>query len=337
MENVKRQPPHPIYLIDASIYIFRSYFALPPNWESKDGYSTEAVYGYTRFLIEFISKVSRKAENGGKPLVASAFDESLGSCFRNEIYPDYKCSRALPDEELAFQLQACRDVTEILGISCFSSERYEADDLIGSLAQALRCSTSYSQEPYSPKHPMCIVTRDKDLAQLLVHADDCLWDYADDQLLFSEDVEKKFGVPPKKIADYLALVGDSSDDIPGVPGIGAKTAAAILKDFDHVEDMLDNTERLSELTVRGAKSLPNKIIEHGEQVVMAKALSSIFCEAPLEVGYLDSYEHKYKPFSGCEDISLSQPCWECFAEFCEDMGLGPRLLSYAEQQLKECE
>ncbi len=317
-DKIQAQDPQPVYLLDASIYIFRSYFALPPNWESKEGYSTEAVYGYTCFLIEFIRRV-----RGRQPIfMAAAFDESLGSCFRNEIYDDYKCSRALPDEELAFQLQGCRDVSEILGIACFASERYEADDLIGSLAKAVR----------SDNAPVRIVTKDKDLSQLVSHVSDSLWDYADDQLLFRNDVIGKFGVPPEKIADYLALVGDSSDDIPGVPGVGPKTAVAILNYFDGVEHILETPHALADIDIRGAKSLGAKMSEHREQIMMAKALATICCDAPLDVGYFDRFEHKYKAFSGKQDLLLSEPCWECFSEFCEDMGLGPRLLDYSEKQ-----
>ena len=117
----------PVYLIDASIYIFRAYFAIPDEWHSPDGHSVNALYGYTQFLLKFLQQT--------KPdRIAAAYDESLGSCFRNDIYPDYKSSRALPDEELAFQLSACRGLTELLGIMSPASERYEADDIIATLA-----------------------------------------------------------------------------------------------------------------------------------------------------------------------------------------------------------
>ncbi|MEE8057293.1 MAG: PIN domain-containing protein [Pseudomonadales bacterium] len=117
----------PVYLIDASIYIFRAWFAIPDGWYSPEGYSVNALYGYTQLLLKFLQIVRPTR-------VAAAYDESLGSCFRNEIYPDYKSSRALPDEALAFQLAACKSLTEIMGITSLASVRYEADDIIATLA-----------------------------------------------------------------------------------------------------------------------------------------------------------------------------------------------------------
>ena len=124
------------WLIDASIYIFRAWFSLPDRWHSPEGVPVHAVYGYTKFLLDLIDHIGMQASG------AAAFDESLGSNFRNDIYPDYKCSRELPDEVLAFQLQGCRDVTEILGIPCFGGPRFEADDYLASNPAALRQSPS---------------------------------------------------------------------------------------------------------------------------------------------------------------------------------------------------
>ena len=145
----------PTLLIDASIYIFRYYFAMPDRWFSeKKGWSTAAVYGFTTFLIQLLQQ---------QPLrIAACFDESLGSCFRNDIFPAYKSSRVLPDECLAFQLSACREVSELLGLACFSSDRYEADDLLASLYQDLK---------RSPR-PIAVLTSDKDLGQLLSRSQD---------------------------------------------------------------------------------------------------------------------------------------------------------------------
>lgn len=300
----------PAYLIDASIYIFRAYFALPPNWESTDGYSTEAVYGYTRFLIDFLSETQPDC-------IAAAFDESLETCFRNEIYPDYKCSRALPDENLAFQLQACREMTEILGVSTFASERFEADDLIGALAKKLR----------KTQRPMSIVTRDKDLAQLLIGDGDHIWDFADNKRYFSEDIKQKFGVKPSQIADYLALIGDSSDDIPGVPGIGPKTAAALLQHFPNVECLLEGCDEIDQLPIRGAKSLKEKITDYCDQIPLAKKLATIYCDAPL------SQEKNSFKISKLKPKKINQGTFEYF---CDEMGLGNRLKQYASEKLFDC-
>ena len=120
-----------LYLVDASIYIFRAYFSLPERWPSPQGYPQNAVYGYTSFLLAFIQDLGARQSH----CVAATFDESLGSCYRNRIYPDYKVSRELPDEALAYQLDACRRVTELMGIACFAGSEYEADDYIATLAR----------------------------------------------------------------------------------------------------------------------------------------------------------------------------------------------------------
>ena len=243
------------YLVDASVYIFRYYFALPPNWESRSGYATEAVYGFSNFLLDLLARGPRR--------VACAFDESLGSCFRNEFYPDYKCSRALPDEALAYQLAACREMAEALGIASFASERFEADDILATLTRL--CA---GLDPV-------IVSRDKDLGQLLDRGAVSLWDFAADRHLDARAIREKFRVAPGQIADYLALVGDSSDDIPGVPGVGRKTAAQLLGHFDNIESLLQDPLQVAELPLRGAAKLATRLVEHADQIALAKRLASL--------------------------------------------------------------
>ncbi|WP_078083936.1 5'-3' exonuclease [Microbulbifer mangrovi] len=253
-----------VYLIDASVYIFRYYFALPPNWESRSGYSTEAVYGFSNFLLELLARQPGH--------IACAFDESLGNCFRNDIYPDYKCSRALPDEALAYQLAACREMAEALGIASYASDRYEADDILATLTA--RCV-------HSGLSPV-IITRDKDLGQLLDRGATSLWDFAADQHLGRAEIQHKFGVRPAQIADYLALVGDAIDDIPGVPGIGAKTAARLLAEFDSIEALIADADKIAGLKIRGAAGIAAKIMVHAEQMRMARRLAELEYAVPLE-------------------------------------------------------
>ncbi|WP_237061841.1 5'-3' exonuclease [Microbulbifer zhoushanensis] len=248
-------------LVDASVYIFRYYFALPPNWVSSAGYSTEAVYGFTNFLLDLLAL--RPAR------IACAFDESLGSCFRNEIYPDYKCSRALPDEALAFQLVACREMAEALGIASFASERYEADDILATLTWLSR------------EHRPVIISRDKDLGQLLDRGAVSLWDFAADRHMDAAALTARFGVAPGQIADFLALVGDPGDDIPGVPGVGPKTAAQLLAHYDSVDALLDNPSGVADLPVRGAKGLALKLAEYAGQIAMARRLAALEEGVPL--------------------------------------------------------
>ncbi|WOX06097.1 5'-3' exonuclease [Microbulbifer pacificus] len=256
-----------IYLVDASVYIFRYYFALPPNWESRAGYSTEAVYGFSNFLLDLLAR--------NPSHIACAFDESLGNCFRNEIYPDYKCSRALPDEALAYQLTACREMAEALGIASFASERFEADDILATLT---RLCDAHQRAPV-------IVTRDKDLGQLLDRGAASLWDFAANQTLERDSIRQKFGVEPAQIADYLALVGDSIDDIPGVPGIGAKTAAKLLAAFADVEALIANVDQIADLKLRGAKGIAEKIASHAGQIRMALQLARLEYDVPLSTDF----------------------------------------------------
>ncbi len=253
----------PIYLIDASIYIFRAYFAMPDEWFSPEGYSVNALNGYTQFLLKFLQQV--KPEQ-----IAIAYDESLGTCFRNDIYPEYKASRVLPDEELAFQLEACKALTEIMGIPTFASERYEADDIIATLAQTAQ----------QRGEGVTIVSRDKDLGQILRHTNDTLWDYAADKRIATADFIDHYAVESHQMTDFLALVGDAIDDIPGVPGIGKKTAAALLQRFGSVDVMQDDLGAVAASGLRGAKTIAEKLLDYRSQIKMAQALVRLEYNVP---------------------------------------------------------
>lgn len=286
--------PSPSLLIDASIYIFQYYFALPDNWYSEDeGWPTAAVYGYTTFLVRLLDEQRPQR-------IAACFDESLESGFRHTLYPGYKASRALPDETLAFQLQACRDVTELLGIHTFGSETYEADDLIGSLSQRLQRS----------QQPIAILTRDKDLGQLIRREQDFLWDYAADKSHYAGDIQQKFGVQPRQLSDYLALVGDVSDDIPGVPGVGGKTAQQLLQAYPSVELLLAKLDGVAALPIRGANNLGNKLADYREQIILAKQLATIVTDLPL--------------INSVTELMPRSPSWKKLDTFCQAMGF-PKL------------
>jgi 5'-3' exonuclease len=252
------------WLIDASIYIFRAWFSLPDRWQTRDGIPVHAVYGYTKFLLDFID------ETGTSSYSAAAFDESLGSNYRNDIYPSYKASRELPDEALAFQLRACREITERFGIPCYGGPRYEADDYLASLARLFR----------QRRVPVSVVTRDKDLGQILQGPADHWWDFAGGVTLDTPAFEEKYGVKPGQFADYLALVGDPVDDIPGVPGIGAKTAARLLQVFDNLDAMAKGLGRVAELDIRGAAGIKQRLQEHWPQVLLARQLTALETHIP---------------------------------------------------------
>ncbi len=259
---MSRAAPSPLFIIDASIFIFRYYFSMPSRWFASNGRPTETVYGYALWLQKFL--LDQKPLN-----VVACFDESLGTCFRNEIYPDYKMSRVFPDDDLAFQLLACKKITKILGIQCVASDTYEADDLAGCYAKL----AAKRNKPYS------ILTRDKDLAQLLYKGLGTMWDYPDKAPITETDVESAMGVAPNQVADYLALIGDSSDDIPGIPGVGPKAAQSLLSHFGSWNTLRENIHEISKLSIRGAASLQIKVASHREQVDMALSLTTIATDA----------------------------------------------------------
>lgn len=260
--KIPNQPT--VYLIDASIYIFRAWFSVPDSMRGEDAMPVNAIYGFCRFLTEFVERTNAQH-------IAVAFDESLTTSFRNDIYPQYKMNRELPPQELVQQFKFCRRVAEAVGLYCVSSGRYEADDLIATLSRKMR----------SQGFRNVIVSGDKDLAQLL-EGDDVWWDFARDRELDTAGVIDKFGVPPHAIHDYLGLCGDAVDNIPGVPGIGPKTAVALLQRYESVEGIYENLDNIPYIKIRGAKSLPAKLRQHKEQALLSKLLATAAYDAPID-------------------------------------------------------
>ena len=246
-----------VYLVDASVYIFRAWFSMPNEWTNIQGEPTNAVYGFSGFLCSLLEQTSAQH-------MAIAFDESLSSSYRNEIYPEYKANRDPAPEDLKRQFQWARDVAQSMGLSCYSDPRYEADDLIGTLADYWR----------ERGHPVCVVSSDKDLAQL-IGAGDYWWDFSRNQKLGTDQLFKKFGVLPAQMADYLALTGDAVDNIPGVPGIGPKSAAALLAHFGDMDSMYARLEEVPFLSLRGAKSIHKKLLDHRSAAELARQLTLI--------------------------------------------------------------
>ena len=252
-----------VYLIDASIYVFKNYYS-NENYIASNGESINAVYGFARFLSRFIHQT--KAQ-----YIACAFDESLGTSYRNEIYPEYKANRDPAPEDLKRQFKLCQQVAQVMGVATFCDGYYEADDLIGTLAN------HYKKAGYT-NH---IISADKDLAQL-VKEDDQWWDYGKSQPLNTQLIYDKFGVYPDQIADFLALTGDSVDNIPGVPGIGAKSAVYLLNHFKTLEAVIDRHNEIAYLSFRGAKSCQKKFAQHIDAALLAKKLTTIVTDIPLK-------------------------------------------------------
>jgi 5'-3' exonuclease len=230
---------------------------MPDTLTDRDGNQVNALYGFADFLLNLLERE--------KPThIACAFDASLVTSYRNEIYPAYKANREPAPPELKRQFQYCRDLVRAAGIAEFASTRYEADDIIGTFSRHMR------------RHGFqnVIVSGDKDLAQLLEQEDFC-WEYAKDRRLDRKAVYKQFGVFPEQIADLLALAGDAVDNIPGVPGVGVKTAARILAKFGTLDNTLANIEKIGEMQFRGAKRVQDLIEQHQDAARLSKRLTTI--------------------------------------------------------------
>jgi DNA polymerase-1 len=263
-----------VHLVDASPYIFRAHFSLPSSIKTPDGSPAAASYGFTSFLLKLIADE--------KPThLAVAFDRSLNSSFRNEIYPAYKEQRVLPPPELEAQLDACEEIAAALGAATFIDDRYEADDLIGALCARL--------EPAG--HGAVIVTSDKDLAQLVTERITLL-DFSKGLRLDAAAVFEKFGVRPEQITDYLGLAGDAVDNIPGVKGIGGKSAAELLARFGHLEELYERLAELPWSNLRGAKSLHAKLAASREIAFLSKQLATVAREVPGVGADLEDLEYR---------------------------------------------
>ncbi|MDX1569572.1 MAG: 5'-3' exonuclease H3TH domain-containing protein [Xanthomonadales bacterium] len=251
------------YLVDASVYVFRAYYSIEPSFFDREGNPSHAVYGFVGFLCTVLDQ-ARPSH------LAVCFDEALESSFRNEIYPDYKANREPAPPELRRQFAHCRAVAEALGIDCFSDAEYEADDLIGTLARRRR----------EAGQRITVLSSDKDLVQVLQGGDEW-WDFARQRRLDPAGVEATFGVRPEQMADFLALTGDPVDNIPGVSGIGPKSAAAILAHFGSVDTLIERLDELQFLSFRGAKSAHRRIRDGLEDLRTARRLTRIRDDAPI--------------------------------------------------------
>ena len=253
----------PLLLVDASLYVFRAWHSMPDEFHDADGWPTNAVHGFARFLLDVLERERPRH-------IAIAFDEAHDSCFRNALYPPYKANRPPAPDTLKRQFAYCRMLCMVLGLAVLSHQEYEADDLIGS---ALRQGRGLG-------HRGVIVSADKDLSQLLEPGDE-QWDFARGQRWGHDGVLARHGVHPGQIADYLALSGDAIDNIPGVPGIGARTAAALLAHFGSLDELLGRIDEVPFLRLRGAAGIASRLREHRDAALLYRRLATIDCDAPL--------------------------------------------------------
>lgn len=271
MTDQRRGNDRPAYLVDASLYVFRAWHSMPDRFADPAGRPTNAVYGFARFLCELLEQTRARQ-------VAVAFDESLTTSFRNEICPDYKANREPAPEALRRQFAWCRDLSRALGLVTCADGYYEADDLIATLAGQCRARG----------RSVCVVSGDKDLTQILVD-DDRWWDFSRRRRLDRRGVFEHFGVHPHQMADFLALTGDAVDNIAGVPGVGPKTASALLAHFGSLDAIYQRLDEIAWLKIRGARTLGNKLRQHEAAARLARRLTGLDAGVPA-LAELDSLE-----------------------------------------------
>ncbi|MDG6829571.1 DNA polymerase I [Glaesserella parasuis] len=256
---------NPLVLVDGSSYLYRAFHAFPPL-TNKQGEPTGAMYGVLNMLKSLIAQVEPSH-------IAVVFD-AKGKTFRDELFEQYKSHRPPMPDELRSQIQPLHAMIKALGIPLLSIEGVEADDVIGTLAV---------QASQAGKHVL-ISTGDKDMAQL-VNDHIMLINTMNNTLLDREGVIEKYGIPPELIIDYLALLGDSSDNIPGVKGVGEKTAIALLQGIGSMQAIYANLDKVAELSFRGAKTFAPKLEAEKETADLSYLLATIKTDVALDVTY----------------------------------------------------
>ncbi|THA10047.1 DNA polymerase I [Rodentibacter pneumotropicus] len=254
---------NPLVLVDGSSYLYRAFHAFPPLTNSA-GEPTGAMYGVLNMLKSLISQVQPSH-------IAVVFD-AKGKTFRDELFEQYKSHRPPMPDDLRKQIQPLHDMIRALGIPLLVVEGVEADDVIGTLAvQASRAGKN-----------VLISTGDKDMAQL-VDDNIMLINTMNNSLLDHEGVVEKYGIPPKLIIDYLALMGDSSDNIPGVAGVGEKTALGLLQGLGSMAEIYANLDKVAELPIRGAKKLGEKLLAEKQNADLSYTLATIKTDVALDI------------------------------------------------------
>tara|TARA_R110000868_G_scaffold4171_6_gene25882 strand:+ start:29506 stop:32316 length:2811 start_codon:yes stop_codon:yes gene_type:complete len=251
-----------VVLIDGSSYLFRAFHAIPLLTNSR-GVHTNAVKGV-------ISMIKRLQKDYPDAQMVAVFD-AKGKTFRNDMYPEYKAHRPPMPDELREQIEPIHNIIRAMGLPLLIIDGVEADDVIGTLA--VQAESSGCQ--------VIVSTGDKDMAQL-VDSHVSLINTMTNTFLDVEGVKEKFGVPPEHIIDYLALMGDKVDNIPGVPKVGEKTAVGLVAGLGSLEDIYANLDKVKDLAFRGAKTMAVKLEEHQEQAFLSKQLATIKCDVALE-------------------------------------------------------
>jgi DNA polymerase-1 len=253
-----------LFLIDGSGYIFRAYYALPPLTRKSDGLPVGAVSGFCNMLYKFL-ELSKSGNNLNPPTHIAVIFDSARKNFRNEIYKDYKANRDDAPEDLIPQFEYIRKAVRAFNLPSIELLNYEADDLIA----------TYIQKAKKEKIKVTIISSDKDLMQL-VDEDTQMFDSMKDQLIGIEEVKNKFGVKPSQVIDVQSLAGDSVDNIPGVPGIGIKTAAELINEYQTLENLYKNVNSIKQVKRK------QTLIDNKEKAFISKKLVTLKSDVPIQ-------------------------------------------------------
>lgn len=262
-----------LYLIDSSIYIFRGWQTVPADVLNRFDQPDNAVQGFAETLCHIL-------ENHQPELMVCAFDECFRQGIRNQLYPAYKADRPPAPADLTPQFARCKELATALGIPVFGSNTTEADDIIGQFA-----GLAHAQHI-----PVTIVSGDKDLAQYITEAD-LYWDFGRNPIASYDAVQKRFKIRPEQIPDWLALSGDKSDNIPGVPGVGPTTAAKLLNKWGDLPTLLANLGDVSMMKFRGAPRVSRLLYEHKESIHLARSLTGLIRDERLPAS-LSSFKRR---------------------------------------------
>ena len=263
-----------IYLVDGSTYIFRAYHALPPLTRKSDGFPVGAISGFCNMLDKLIR--DEKQRNNLTHLLV-VFDAS-GKTFRNDIYPDYKANRSSPPEDLIPQFPVIRDATNAFNVPHVELLGYEADDLIA----------SYTKAALSKGMQVTIVSSDKDLMQLVGNGA-CMLDTMKNRTINEPEVIEKFGVKPNRVIDVQSLAGDSIDNVPGVPGIGIKTAALLINEYGDLEKLIENASKIKQTKRR------ESVMEFADQARISRELVTLKDDIELPIPIEDIQIQSIEP------------------------------------------
>lgn len=266
-------PENPLILVDGSSYLYRAYHAFPPL-TNRAGEPTGAMYGVLNMLRSLILQY--------QPTHAAVVFDAKGKTFRDELFEDYKSHRPPMPDDLRAQIEPLHAMVKAMGLPLLAVSGVEADDVIGTLAR----------EAEKTGRPVLISTGDKDMAQLVTPGI-TLINTMTNTILGPDEVVTKYGVPPELIIDFLALMGDSSDNIPGVPGVGEKTAQALLQGLGGLDALYGEPEKIAGLTFRGAKTMAAKLEQNKELAYLSYKLATIKTDVELELG--------------CEQLTVAAP------------------------------